>query len=90
MINVPVHSRSGNVVIATLGGVYAVSAFAMLVWFVIDVWRAAGFVDRALQFCLVASAACGVWLLVIALENLGVTLSRRESRGHPATAATPS
>jgi hypothetical protein len=90
MINVPVHSRSGNVVIAMLGGVYTVSAFAMLVWFVIDVWRAAAFVDRALQFCLVASAACGVWLLVVALENLGVTMSRRASRGRPVAAATRS
>lgn len=90
MINVPVQSRSGNLVIAALGSVYAVSAFAVLVWFVVDVWRAAAFVDRAMQFCLAASAVCGIWLLVIALENLGVTLSRRALRGRRVAAAARS
>jgi hypothetical protein len=77
-----IRSRSGNVVLAALGVTYAVSAFVVLVWFVVDSWAAAAILDRALQLCLAASAACGIWFIVTALENLGVSgpLFRRHHR----------
>jgi uncharacterized membrane protein len=65
-----VRSRSGNLILAFVGGVYALSAIAVLAWFVIDVWQAAVIADVILQVALVASAACGVWFVSIALANL--------------------
>jgi hypothetical protein len=44
-----------------------------LIWFVVDSWSAAAILDRALQLCLAASAACGIWFIVTALGNLGVS-----------------
>lgn len=85
MFRVPVHSRSGNVLLAVLGITYAVGAVAVLTWFVIDVWRAESLTDRLLQIGLVVAAACGVWFVDIALENLrrtgGVPWRRRRSSG---------
>jgi hypothetical protein len=65
-----VRSRSGNLILAFVGGVYALSSVAVLAWFVMDVWQAARIADVALQAALVASAACGVWFISIALANL--------------------
>ena len=67
-----IRSRSGNVVLAALGVTYAVSALVVLGWFLVDSWAAAAVLDRALQVCLAASAVCGVWFIVTALDNLGV------------------
>jgi di/tricarboxylate transporter len=72
MARVVVRSRSGNVVLTVLGAIYALGAAAAFVAFVVDVWAAAGMIDRALLIGLVAAAVCGIWLLVTGLENLGV------------------
>lgn len=72
-MRIVIRSRSGNVVLAALGVTYVVSALVVLVWFVVDSWSAAAILDRALQLCLAASAACGIWFIVTALENLGVS-----------------
>lgn len=72
MMRMLLRSRSGNFCLALIGGIYAFSALAILGLFVAEQWLAsASFVDRVLQFALIASAACGVWFVVIALENLG-------------------
>ena len=76
MARVVVHSRSGNVVLAVLGAIYALGAIAAFVAFVVDVWAAAGMIDRLLLIGLVAAAVCGIWLLVTGLENLGVQLGK--------------
>lgn len=68
----PVRSRSGNMMLAILGGIYAVSAVVVLAIFVIDAWSAHGMIDRILQFALIIAAACGVWFIVNALETLGL------------------
>ena len=65
-----VRSRNGNLILAFVGGVYALSAAAVLAWFVADVWQAARIADFILQVALVASAACGIWFISIALANL--------------------
>lgn len=72
MARVLVRSRSGNVMLAVLGAIYALSAIVVLVAFAVDVWNAAAITDLALQVCLAASAVCGVWFLHIARENLGI------------------
>jgi hypothetical protein len=65
-----VRSRNGNFILAFVGAAYALSALAVLVWFVVDVWQAAALIDFMLQVLLFASAACGVWFVSIALDNL--------------------
>lgn len=77
-----IRSKSGNVVLAALGVTYAVSALVVLVWFVADSWSAAEILDRALQLCLAASAACGIWFIATALENLGVSPPFRRHQRH--------
>lgn len=77
MARVVVRSRSGNVVLAVLGIVYALSAIVILIALTTEAWNAAAIIDRAIQLSLLASAACGVWFVVIALENLGIRFSRR-------------
>jgi len=76
MTRVVVHSRSGNVVLAALGAVYAVGAIVALVAFAADVRDAAAILDRALQVGLIAAFGCGVWFLLTGLENLGVHVRR--------------
>ncbi len=65
-----VRSRNGNFILAFVGAVYALSAIAVLAWFVVDIWHAAEVADFLLQLALVAAGACGVWFVSIALENL--------------------
>lgn len=76
MSRVVVHSRSGNVVLAVVGAVYALGAVAAFIAFAINVWNAAGLIDRALMIGLVVAAVSGVWFLVTGLENLGVHFGR--------------
>jgi hypothetical protein len=72
MFRMFVRSRSGNVVLAVVGATYAIAALSILAWYIIDIWTAANTLDQILQFALLAAAACGLWLLVKALENLGL------------------
>lgn len=71
-------SRNGNLVLAVVGAVYTVASLAVLVWFVADVWGAAGMTDRVLQLALIASGLCGYWFLRSALDNLGAKSDDRE------------
>lgn len=81
-MRLPVHSRSGNIVLAVVGSVYAISAFSILVWFVFEVWGAATLSDRALQIALAAAVVSGVWLVLSALENLGLRQTPRHWHAH--------
>jgi hypothetical protein len=81
-MRLPVRSRSGNIVLAVVGSIYAVSALSILVWFVLEVWSAARMSDRVLQFALVAAAACGFWIAAHALENLGLRHEQRPWQTH--------
>jgi hypothetical protein len=65
-----VRSRNGNFILAFVGVVYALSALAVLAWFVVDVWQAAALIDFLLQVALAGSAVCGFWFISIALDNL--------------------
>ena len=71
MKRVLVRSRNGNFILAFVGAVYALSSIAVLGWFVFDIWQAAEMADFILQLALVGAAACGIWFVSIARENLG-------------------
>ena len=71
MERVYVRSRRWNLVLCVVGAVYAVVAAVVLSRLVREVWHAPGVFDVVMQVGLVAAAACGVWFVVIALENLG-------------------
>ena len=81
-MRLPVHSRSGNVVLAVIGSVYALSALSILIWFVLEVWGAARMSDHVLQVALVAAAACGFWIAAHALKNLGLRHQQRPWQTH--------
>jgi hypothetical protein len=69
-MRVLVRSRIGNLLLAFVGAVYALTALGVLAWFSIDVQDGAAFVDLLLQVALLAAAACGVWFVLIALPSL--------------------
>lgn len=73
-----VRSRSGNLMLVVLGGIYAVSALIVLAWFVVEMWQVVGTAERLMQFALVVAGACGIWFIVNALANLSV----RPHHGH--------
>lgn len=82
MLRVLVQSRAGNIVLAAIGVVYAVASMAVLVWLVVDVWQASTLFDHVIQLALIGSAACGVWFLLNAKENL-----RYSGEGHSSSRA---
>lgn len=81
-MRLPVRSRSGNVVLAIVGSIYALSALSILLWLIFEVWSAATLFDRALQFALVVAAASGLWIVLSALENLGLRQQPRHWHAH--------
>ena len=64
--------------LAIVGSIYALSALSILLWFIFEVWSAATLFDRALQLALVVAVGSGLWLVLSALENLG--LRRQQPR----------
>lgn len=66
-----VRSRRWNLVLCVVGAVYAVVAAGVLLRLAIEVWNTSAIIDMLMQIALVAAAACGVWFVLIALENLG-------------------
>ena len=77
MARVVVRSRSGNIVLAVVGAVYVLAAIVVFVGLIIEGWNAATRINRILQFGLVAAIVCGVWFILIGLENLGLRISWR-------------
>ncbi len=82
MARVVVRSRSGNVVLTVVGAIYTLGAVVALVAFAIDVWHAAGLIDRALQIGLMIAAAGGVWFLLTGLRGMGKDLHLPHFRSH--------
>ena len=71
-----IRSRTGNVVLALLGAIYAVAGVVTLALYAIEGWNGAGVIDRLFQFSLAGAACGGVWFLTIGLNNLGFDLQR--------------
>ena len=81
MLRIPVQSRKGNLALVILGGVYSLGALTVLATFAVEVHNAAAALDRLIQMTLLASAICGIWFIVNALENLGIRQARRDLAG---------
>lgn len=77
VMRVLVRSRSGNFILAIVGVIYALSAVAVFGWFAVDVWGSGATIDLLLQIALLAGAACGVWFLSIARQNLRLRANQR-------------
>lgn len=67
---IEIRSRFGNLVLGVLGVLYAVAASALLVYYLVQSWNAAGLIDRGLQLILFGSAVVGIWFVLIARDNL--------------------
>jgi hypothetical protein len=87
MQRIEIHSRRGSLALGVVGVVDAVCAIATLFVYVVNSWDAASPVDRLLQFSLIVSAAGGMYLLAVGLENLGVRRALRPRRASPATSS---
>ncbi|HEY6136579.1 MAG TPA: hypothetical protein VI670_02320 [Thermoanaerobaculia bacterium] len=77
MQRIEIHSRRGSLALGVFGVVEAICALATLLIYVVNSWNAASPVDRLLQLSLIVSAAGGLYLLVVSLENLGLARLRR-------------
>ena len=82
MQRIEIHSRRGSLALGVVGIIDAICAVVLLMIYVVNSWGAASSLDRLLQFSLIVSAAGGLYLLIIGLENLGLL------RLHRASAAT--
>ena len=87
MQRIEIHSRRGSLALGVVGVVNAVCAIATLLVYVVNSWGAASPVDRLLQLSLIVSAAGGIYLLAVGLENLGVRRVLRARRASPATSS---
>jgi hypothetical protein len=76
-MRVPIRSRLGNVVLGFLGALYFFSALGTLVYYVMTTWGASSMIDYILQLGLFASALVGAFFVVIAAQNLGLSLPRK-------------
>jgi hypothetical protein len=79
MQRIEIHSRRGSLALGVVGVVDAICAIATLMIYVVNSWGAASPVDRLLQLSLIVSAAGGLYLLMVGLQNLGVPRLRRAS-----------
>jgi hypothetical protein len=77
MQRIEIHSRRGSLALGVFGVVEAICALATLLIYVVNSWNAASPVDRLLQLSLIVSAAGGLYLLAVSLENLGLVRLRR-------------
>ena len=87
MQRIEIHSRRGSVALGVVGVIDAVCAIATLLFYVVNSWGAASPIDRLLQLSLILSAAGGIYLLAVGLENLGVRRVLRPRRASPATSS---
>jgi hypothetical protein len=85
MLRVLVRSRAGNLALAVVGAVYALSSLAVLTWFAVDVWHAAAMLDYVIELALLISAACGLWFVRAALRNLGLGRQAGPDTSNPAS-----
>jgi hypothetical protein len=87
VVRVIVRSRFGNRVLAFLGAVYFVSAFATLVYYVVTNWGANRLTDLVLQAALLGAAIAGVFFVLIAIDNLKTRHQASRRLGSGASAA---
>jgi hypothetical protein len=74
MFRIPIRSRFGSAVVGVLGVLYLVSATATLLYYLVTNWGANGLTDLILQLGLAGAAAAGFFFVMVAADNLGITL----------------
>jgi len=89
-MHLAIRSRVGNGVLGLLGAVYAVSASATLIYYVVSNWGANGLLDYLLQLALLAAAIGGVLFMAVAAENVSLRRKSRSAHDRHAAAATGS
>lgn len=67
---VRIRSRRGNIVLAALGLVFAVSSTLLLVYYLATAWDASSLTDNALQLMLLFGAGMGALFVSMGRENL--------------------
>ena len=77
MLHARIRSRGGNIVLATMGVVYAVTAAMLLVRSIIDLGSPPATRELIVIVALLAAGACGVRFFLDALENLGIQIPLR-------------
>lgn len=82
LLSIRVRSRSGNIILACLGVMYAIGALVLVARVIDESWHAITTRELAMLVLLAGIAASGVWFVLNALSNLGV-LERTGSRGLP-------
>ena len=87
MKRIEIHSLRGSLSLGVGGVVDAVCAIATLFVYVVNSWGAASPIDRLLQLSLILSAAGGIYLLAVGLENLRVRHVLRPRRASSATSS---
>jgi hypothetical protein len=76
-MRVEIRSRLGNIVVGTLGIVYALSGLVLFTIHFMQTWGAASLTDRAIQVLLIAVIAVAGWFVAIAAHGLGIHAPRR-------------
>jgi len=84
---IEIHSRRGSLALGVVGVIDAICAIGTLFVYLVTSWGAASAIDRLLQFSLIVSAAGGVYLLAVGLENLGIRPVLRPRRASAATSS---
>ncbi len=84
---IQVRSRVGNAVLGVIGIVYVCAAAVLLVYELVETWRATSLTDYAIVVVLVGSIAVGLVLAITAARNLGLHRPRHESPPHREAAA---
>ncbi|HEX6099331.1 MAG TPA: hypothetical protein VF432_23655 [Thermoanaerobaculia bacterium] len=69
--------------LAVLGAAYTVGAIVVFVMLAMAVWNAISMTSLAMMAALAAAAACGIWFLKSALQNLGIRIAGGLPRGLP-------
>jgi hypothetical protein len=82
LLSIRVRSRSGNIILACLGVMYAGTALVLFARVLDDAWLAIGKREMAMLLMLAGAVICGAWFLLISLNNLRI-LERTGMRGLP-------
>lgn len=96
MFRVPIESRVGNIFLAILGGIYFVSASAILAYYVTGNWGSNSLTDLVLQGALFLAAVGDLGFVAVAVGNLRLrgegapAPTSPNAREHRTTAATAS
>jgi hypothetical protein len=77
MLHARIRSRGGNIMLAAIGAIYAVTAAILLVRWTMDLGSPPAIRELIVIAALLAAGACGVRFFLDALENLRIQIPLR-------------